>query len=104
MGAVQAEGIVFGYSRNANTYVLATDGKRVEARSVTRRPAQNRWSSERLANAKMTPWSTRDKVEPAVRFEVLAEAVDGRVAVAPLTAPRNSRISAEHLTDHGNSG
>ena len=101
MGAVQAEGIFLGYSRRANTYVLATeDGKRVEARSVTRRPAQNRWSSEKLANIKMTPWSTRDKVEPAVRFEAPTEAIDGRVATAPPTAPRNFRIHATDLTDH----
>ncbi len=91
MGAVQAEGIFVGYSSEANTYVLAAeDGKRVGARSVTRRPAQNRWSSERLANIKMTPWSTRDKVEPTVRFEAPTEAVDGRVAVAP---PKHRGVS-----------
>jgi hypothetical protein len=102
MGAVQAEGIFVGYSRKANTYVLATeDGRRVDARSVARRPAQNRWSSETLAIHMITPWSTRDKAEPTVRFEAPTEAVDGRVAVAPPTAPRNFRINAKDLVDHG---
>ena len=102
MGAVQAEATFMGYSRKANTYVLVTDdGRKVEARSVTRRPAQNRWSSEKLASLKITPWSTRDKTEPAVRSQAPTEAVDGRVEVAPPTAPRDFRINAKDLVDHG---
>jgi hypothetical protein len=101
MGAVQSEGIFIGYSRSACTYVLATpEGRKIEARSVTRRPDQNRWSADKLAGIKDTPWNTRDRAEPTVRFEPAGE-TPAPTEVAPPAAPRRFRINISDLREHG---
>ena len=98
---MQAEGTFIGYNRSANTYILATpDGQKMESRSVTRRPEQNRWSTDKLAEIKATPWSTREKAEPVVRFEQAGEA-QARTEAAPQAAPRRFRINPSDLKTHG---
>ena len=100
MGAVQSEGVSLGYSRNSNTYLVGTAEGRVEARSLTRRPEPNRWSAERLAEIKVTPWSTRTRSEPTVRFEAAA-AGEAPTEAAPPPAPRRFRINPSDLASHG---
>ena len=46
MGAVQSEGTFVGYNYKANTYIVITADGKVDARSVTRKPEQNRWSAQ----------------------------------------------------------
>jgi hypothetical protein len=101
MGVVQSEGIFVGYNRSVNTYIcIAADGRKVECRSVTRRPEQNRWSVDKLSAVKDTPWSTRERAEPSVSFEPATEA-EAPAEVAPQAAPRRFRINPSDLMQHG---
>ena len=55
MGTRWLEGIFFGFSRSANSYVIGTDEGIVRARSIYRRPAENRWSVDRATSLTATP-------------------------------------------------
>ena len=66
MGTRWLEGISLGFSRSSNSYVIGTDEGVVAARSIYRRPSENRWSVERATRLTATPWSTRDKSDMAV--------------------------------------
>ena len=55
MGARQSEGIFVGYNRFSNTFFVIGEDGRVGARSMTRRPAPNRWSATKLADVKIRP-------------------------------------------------
>ena len=101
MGATQAEGTFVGYNRNANTFIIMADDGKVEARSLVRRPEPNRWSADRLAAIKATPWSFREKPETAVRFEQPAgESAEPPAAVRP-GAPKEFRINQSDVLEHG---
>ncbi len=101
MGATQAEGTFVGYSRNANTFVVMTDEGKVEAHSLVRRPEPNRWSADKLAAIKSTPWSFREKPEAAVRFDQpAAESAEPPAAVRP-GAPKEFRINQSDILQHG---
>ena len=101
MGATQAEDTFVGYNRNANTFIIMADDGKVEARSLVRRPEPNRWSADRLAAIKATPWSFREKPETAVRFEQPAgESAEPPAAVRP-GAPKEFRINQSDVLEHG---
>jgi hypothetical protein len=104
MGTTQGEGVFMGYNRNANTFIIMTDDGKVEARSLVRRPAANRWSAYRLAAVKATPWSPREKAEAEVRFEQPAEEAAAPPAVATPAAPKEFRINQSDILEHGYSG
>ncbi len=88
--------------RSANVYIVGTEDGIVTSRSLTRRPILNRWSSERLAALKATPWSDREKPEVQVRFQEEATAKDEQPA-APAAAPslRRFRINKKDLEEFG---
>ncbi len=102
MGTRWREGIFLGYSRSANVYIVGTESGIVTSRSLTRRPILNRWSSERLAALKATPWSEREKPEVQVRFQEEAAVRDEQPA-APAAAPslRRFRINKKDLEEFG---
>jgi hypothetical protein len=104
MGTTQGGGVFVGYHRSSNTSTLATADGKVEARSLTRRPEPNRWSAEKLAEIKATPWSRREKPESSVCFEQPAgEAAVPPGAVRP-SAPKEFRINQSDISEHGYSG
>ena len=52
VGALGAEGVFLGYNRSSNTFAIGDmQGNITAARSVTRRPSQDRWSADNLANS-----------------------------------------------------
>jgi hypothetical protein len=104
MGTTQGEGVFMGYTRNANTFIIMTDDGKVEARSLVRRPEANRWSADRLASIKATPWSLREKAEAEVRFEQPAEEAAAPPAAAAPAAPKEFRINQSDVLEHGYSG
>ena len=93
MGSRWLEGVFLGYSRSSNTYIVATVDGVVNVRSIYRRPAENRWSFERVARIAATPWSTRERPEVEVEFaDNNAESAEARRrALAPL--PQAFRIN-----------
>ena len=101
MGGRYLEGVFLGYSRSSNTYVVATVDGVTNARSIYRRPAENRWNFERVARITATPWSTREKPEVEVEFaDKKAEPADAESrTMNPL--PQAFRINYSDLEEHG---
>ena len=55
MGARWLEGIFLGFSRSSNSYLIATEGGITTARSLYRRPLENRWITDRISQVAATP-------------------------------------------------
>ncbi len=101
MGTQWREAVFLGYSRNANTYIVGNIHGTVATRSLMRRPMDNRWSRERLAQIRATPWSERVIVDPRVRFEEPAEVEPSPPAPERAIQPRRFRINKADLERHG---
>ena len=101
MGTRWLEGIFLGYHRSANLYLIATDDGLATARSLMRRPMMNRWSPERLAGIKITPWAIRERPEPQVHFREEAHERDEPTARPAPALPRRFRINKGDLDTHG---
>ena len=55
MGARWAEAVFLGYSRSSNTFVVHTADGITTARTMRRRPENERWSAERLGHTRQVP-------------------------------------------------
>ncbi len=102
MGAVGGEGVFLGYSRQSNTFIVATESGITTARSVTRRPERDRWSADALARIQQTPMALHARQERTrVRFDQPAQA-QGPTAdeVRPAQA-RRLRINKTDLEQFG---
>ena len=55
MGAKLAVGTFLGYSRNSNCYLVSTHSGVVPARSLQRRPVEERWRADEVAQVQATP-------------------------------------------------
>jgi len=100
MGAKQAEGMFVGYNRGSNTFTVITDDGKVEARSMTRMPVPDRWSADKLAKIKATPWSLREKPGVNVHFDEPATEPAVAVEVARPSAPKEFRINQSDIDAH----
>ena len=56
------------FGKSSNSYVAGTDDGVAAARTIYRRPLENRWSVERITRLTATPWSTRGKSDATVSF------------------------------------
>jgi hypothetical protein len=100
MGTRWLEVIFLGFSRSSNTYTICTDDGITKARSVYRRPLQNRSVSDRTMSLTATPWSERSKADVSASFPDVAN----EEAAAPRrieTMPRAFRINYQDLVNHG---
>ena len=87
MGSRWLEGVFLGYRRSSNTCIVATVDGVANVRSIYRRPAENRWSFERVARIAATPWSTRETPEVHFADNKAEPAEARRRAAAPLPQP-----------------
>ena len=101
MGTQWREAVFMGYNRSANTYILGNIHGTTTARSLMRRPMDNRWSHEQLARIRATPWSERVLVDPRVRFSEPAEAKAEPPAPDRHVQPRRFKINKADLERHG---
>ena len=101
MGTKWHQGVFIGYSRESNQYVLGTEDGVAYSRALTRCPNPDRWSGERLANLRVTPWSIRDVKEPEVRLQEKKDGDEAPIETAAAAAPRRFRINASDLATHG---
>ena len=81
--------------------MIGGDGNRVDARSMTRRPEPNRWTADKLANVKITPWSLRGRSEANVRFEAPIATDGAATEVAKPSAPKEFRINQSDIVQRG---
>ena len=100
MGTRWLEGIFLGFSRSANSYVIGTDEGIVRARSIYRRPAENRWSVDRATSLTATPWSVRDRSDVTVTFQD-APTEEERRSKRIEAVPKAFRINHGDLLKHG---
>ena len=103
MGTQWREGIFLGYDRGNHTYIVGTTFGAAWSRAMTRRPYNNRWSAEKLASLRATPWSERRIADVRVesRFDQPAEtAQDPRPPERP-GLPRQLRIDRTDLDKYG---
>ena len=100
MGTNWLDGICLGFSRSSNSYVIGTGGGVVAARTIYRRPSENRWSVERVARLTVTVWPARDKSDATVSFGD-APTEEERRSKRPEDGPQASRINYDDLTQHG---
>ena len=99
MGSRWLEGLFLGYSRSSNAYIVATAEGVTTARSLHRRPLENRWSFSKLSALSATPWSQREKPELEVRFQD-GEREEARKRTE-LPLPKAFRITYGDLVEHG---
>ena len=97
MGTRWAVGTFLGYSRNSNCYLVGTANGVIPARSLQRRPAEERWRADEVAQVQATPWSVHERPEVEVRFrEPAAERADAPGATRQASL-RQMRISKADL-------
>ena len=101
MGPQWAEGVFLGYDRSSNTYRIHAASGVVSARTVRRRPENERWSADHLAGLTATPWSLHDRVATRVRFRTDAPAGLDESAEPPAAPLRHLRINIDDLDRHG---
>ena len=101
MGSQWAEGAFLGYDRSSNTYRIHTATGVVSARTMRRRPENERWSADRLASLSATPWSLYERPAARVRFRVDAPADPNGTTEPSSAALRHLRINTEDLDRHG---
>ena len=101
MGTKWHQGVFLGFSRESNQYILGTEDGLAYSRAMTRCPQPDRWSSDVLANLRVTPWSVRDVKEPEVRLQEKKDGDDAAIETAAAAAPRRFRINASDLATHG---
>ena len=103
IGALGAEGVFLGYNRTSNTFVIGdVDGHIVTSRSITRRPEQDRWNADQLANIKAVPHIPRRReAQERVRFEQQAGDTIATAETAAPAVPRDMRISKADLDVYG---
>ena len=106
IGAQGGDGIFLGYNKFSSTFVVGlADGSWVETRSVTRNPAAERWSSEKMAAITARPGERRERApRPRVRFENAALGQVETAVEAPPNPRRQLRISKSDLEKHGYDG
>ena len=100
MGTKWLEGIFLGFSRSSNSYTICTDDGVTHARSIYRRPLENRWVPDRTMSLTATPWLIRNKADVTASFPDVA----GEEAPAPRrieSMPRAFRINYQDLVTHG---
>ena len=103
VGALGAEGVFLGYSRTSNTFIVSdTNGDIVMSRSITRRPAQDRWDAETLVKVQAIPHIPRGRdVRDRVRFTEGASDTKPTAETARPPVPRDMRITKEDLEEYG---
>ena len=100
MGTKWLEGIFLGSSRSSNTYTICTDDGITHARSIYRRPLENRWISDRTMSLTATPWSTRSQADATATFpDVPSEETPATRGVEAM--PRQFRINNPDLEKYG---
>ena len=99
MGRKRLEGVFLGNSRYSNAYVVATANGVTTARSINRKPAENRWVCKKISAIAAPPLSFCDKADPEVRFADGAEVATDprRREEGPL--PNTFRIGHAHFCE-----
>ncbi len=82
-------------------HLLGTPDGIEKSRSMTRKPLDQRWKPEGLAEITATPWSEREVRAPRVRFQQPAEDPGPLIETAAPAAPRALRINKSDLITHG---
>ena len=100
MGTKWLGGVFVGFGRSSNSYVIATDDGVVAARTIYRRPLENRWKPERIARMTATPWSTREKSDVTVSFKD-APSEEEKAVKRIEGVPKASRINYSDPVSHG---
>ena len=102
MGPLGGEAVCIGYNKQSNTFIVHTDAGKVECRSVTRRPEDDRWDADALARVQRFPSASRSRQQaPRVRFAD-AEEVGGQDAdPGRPSALRRLRINKSDLETYG---
>ena len=101
MGSQWSEGVFLGYDRSSNTYRIHTESGVVSARTMRRRPENERWSADHLAGLTATPWSLHERSTTRVRFRVDAPAGLDETTDPPTAPMRHLRINTDDLDRHG---
>ncbi len=102
MGATGGEGVFLGFSRRSNTYLVITENGLVEARSITRRPEQDRWRAEDLARIQQTPETLHTRADrPRVHFEQPAQEQGPTTEGVRPAQVRRLRINKTDLDKYG---
>ena len=100
MGTKWLEGIFLGLGRPSNSCMVGTDDGVVAARTVYRRPLENRWPVDRITRLIATPWSLRDKSDATASFnDVPPEEEKDKKRIE--SVPKASRIKYSDLVKHG---
>ena len=103
VGALGGEDIILGYNQFSSTFVAGlADGSWVETRSVTRKPKDEAWNSEKMAATTTRPGERCERTaRPRIRFEN-ASLGKGETAVeTPPTPGRQLMISMTDSEKHG---
>ena len=96
MGSQWSSGIYLGFCRNSNEHILGTTEGVKYARAIQRRPYEEQWKTEPVAELRATPYSMREKHEPGVVFD---EPVDRHPPPEekPVPMPRNFRVARKDV-------
>jgi hypothetical protein len=100
MGAKWLEGVFLGFGRSSNSYIIGTDDGVVNARTIYRRPSENRWNLDRVSRLTATPWSTRDKSDATVSFKDATPEEEAKQKQIE-AVPKAFRINYSDLIKHG---
>ena len=103
MGTQWREGIFLGYDRGNHTYIVGTTFGAAWTRALTRRPVNNRWSSDKLASLRATPWSERRIADPRAEAQFVEPAETTQEPQPPERPglPRRMRIDKADLEQFG---
>ena len=98
MGSQWAEGVFLGYSLSSNTYIVHNAEGVTTARTVRRRPENERWSADRLASQQAIPWSIYERPATRVRFRVDAQRKPRNLQQQCATCASTQRTSTDTAT------
>ena len=104
MGTRWRESIFVGYSRTSNVYMTINEDGLHQARSIKRRPIDDRWRPDDVAAITVTPWSERVRVPAEVRLQAPREPQGPDQDVAPPPQPRGLRINQSDIDKFGYTG
>ena len=100
MGTKWLEGTFLGFGRSSNSYMIGTDDGVVAARTIYRRPLENRWSVDRITRLVATPWSPGDKSDATATFkDAPTEEEKGNKRIE--SVPKAFRINYSDIVQHG---
>ena len=99
MEAKFQDGVLLGYHRRTNTYILGTADGICTSRSIQRRPHENRWNAALIEQMRATPWNTRERSEVRVRFAEAPRDPPPTPSAHPV--PKRFRINLADLRTYG---